>query len=134
MFFEYSQVGMVKQPTAEQTEFQMSSEDFPALPGTQLNDGSISASSTQQINLSHSLGTNTSSSTSGTISGDPMGGLSGTALDCGSGVTRDLENKVHQLTSIGDLQAESSHSQDKAFKRGIQTSPDGLLNILNLFL
>lgn len=28
-------VGMVKQPTAEQSEFQMSSEDFPALPGTQ---------------------------------------------------------------------------------------------------
>ncbi|XP_047511513.1 regulator of gene activity-like isoform X5 [Pieris napi] len=27
-------VGMVKQPTAEQSEFTMSSEDFPALPGT----------------------------------------------------------------------------------------------------
>lgn len=27
-------VGMVKQPTAEQNEFTMSSEDFPALPGT----------------------------------------------------------------------------------------------------
>lgn len=26
-------VGMVKQPTNEQTEFQMSAEDFPALPG-----------------------------------------------------------------------------------------------------
>lgn len=30
---------MVKQPNAEQTEFQMSSEDSPPLPGTQLNDG-----------------------------------------------------------------------------------------------
>lgn len=28
-------VGMVKQPTSEQSEFQMSNEDFPALPGTQ---------------------------------------------------------------------------------------------------
>lgn len=27
-------VGMVKQPTSEQSEFTMSSEDFPALPGT----------------------------------------------------------------------------------------------------
>lgn len=33
-------VGMVKQPTNEQTEFTMSSEDFPALPGTQISEGS----------------------------------------------------------------------------------------------
>lgn len=32
-------VGMVKQPTAEPSEFTMSSEDFPALPGTQNTDG-----------------------------------------------------------------------------------------------
>lgn len=30
---------MVKQPTAESSEFTMSSEDFPALPGTQNQDG-----------------------------------------------------------------------------------------------
>nr|CAD7423753.1 unnamed protein product [Timema monikensis] len=33
------QVGMVKQPTAEASEFTMSSEDFPALPGTQSTEG-----------------------------------------------------------------------------------------------
>ena len=32
-------VGMVKQPTSEVNEFTMSSEDFPALPGTQNRDG-----------------------------------------------------------------------------------------------
>lgn len=32
-------VGMVKQPTSESSEFTMSSEDFPALPGTQNRDG-----------------------------------------------------------------------------------------------
>lgn len=32
-------VGMVKQPTSEASEFQMSSEDFPALPGTHNRDG-----------------------------------------------------------------------------------------------
>lgn len=32
-------VGMVKQPTSESSEFTMSSEDFPALPGTQSRDG-----------------------------------------------------------------------------------------------
>lgn len=30
---------MVKQPTSEASEFTMSSEDFPALPGTQSRDG-----------------------------------------------------------------------------------------------
>ncbi|GLV40536.1 Regena [Carabus blaptoides fortunei] len=32
-------VGMVKQPTSEASEFTMSSEDFPALPGTHTRDG-----------------------------------------------------------------------------------------------
>ena len=36
---EKVQVGMVKQPTNEASEFTMSSEDFPALPGTQNQDG-----------------------------------------------------------------------------------------------
>lgn len=31
----YISVGMVKQPTTEHSEFTMSNEDFPALPGTQ---------------------------------------------------------------------------------------------------
>ncbi|XP_033150042.1 regulator of gene activity isoform X2 [Drosophila busckii] len=36
-------VGMVKQPTSEQSEFTMSNEDFPALPGTQNSDGTTNA-------------------------------------------------------------------------------------------
>lgn len=32
-------VGMVKQPTSESSEFTMSSEDFPALPGTHNREG-----------------------------------------------------------------------------------------------
>lgn len=32
-------VGMVKQPASESSEFTMSSEDFPALPGTQTREG-----------------------------------------------------------------------------------------------
>lgn len=39
-------VGMVKQPTSESSEFTMSSEDFPALPGTQHKDGLSPSSST----------------------------------------------------------------------------------------
>lgn len=81
---------MVKQPTAEQSEFQMSSEDFPALPGTQSTDGTVS---------SNSLGI-------------PDGADKGTGGAAGVGM---------------DLQTESVSVNDKAFKRGVQTSPDGTL-------
>lgn len=103
---------MVKQPTAEQTEFQMSNEDFPALPGTQLND-LMSSSSSQQLNLNHSIG------------GGSNVVNSGDGMDCPNGSTRDLDGKtLHHMS--GDMQNDSS-AQDKAFKRGIQTSPDGML-------
>ncbi|KAG4077636.1 hypothetical protein HA402_008896 [Bradysia odoriphaga] len=81
-------VGMVKQPTAEQSEFQMSSEDFPALPGTQITDGTLST---------NSLGLH-----DGADKGS--GGAAGVGMD---------------------LQTESISGNDKAFKRGVQTSPDG---------
>lgn len=84
-------VGMVKQPTAEQSEFQMSSEDFPALPGTQITDGTMS---------SNSLGLH-----DGADKGN--GGAAGVGMD---------------------LQTESVSGNDKAFKRGVQTSPDGKRN------
>ncbi|XP_055903495.1 regulator of gene activity isoform X2 [Eupeodes corollae] len=41
--FRFLAVGMVKQPTSEQSEFTMSNEDFPALPGTQNSDGTTNA-------------------------------------------------------------------------------------------
>lgn len=117
-------VGMVKQPTAEQTEFQMSNEDFPALPGTQLSDGMLT-SSAQQLNLNHNMGGNNNSGVGG--GGDGMSSV----LDHGNGSSRDMDNKLHLLSgAIGELQSDSV-SQDKAFKRGIQTSPDGLFIFLN---
>lgn len=100
-------VGMVKQPTAEQTEFQMSNEDFPALPGTQLND-LMSSSSSQQLNLNHAIGVGS--------------GVGADGLDHANG-SRDMDKAHHHMS--GDLQNDSSSAQDKAFKRGIQTSPDG---------
>lgn len=36
---------MVKQPTSEQSEFTMSSEDFPALPGTSTGGAAVPAPS-----------------------------------------------------------------------------------------
>lgn len=115
---------MVKQPTSEQTEFQMSNEDFPALPGTQMSDGIMtSSSSSQQLNMNHNLGGNTNSSVTGGGSG--MGSITGGSLDC---VPNSVDVKNHHLNTSGsnDLQNDSV-AQEKAFKRGIQTSPDGMV-------
>lgn len=113
---------MVKQPTSEQTEFQMSSEDFPALPGTQMSDGLLTAAAGQQLGMNHNLGGNTSSSVGG--GGGGMGGISGGGLDCG---TNSLDSKNHHMIGVvsSELQSDSNLMQDKAFKRGIQTSPEG---------
>nr|CAG4641697.1 EOG090X06CC [Eurycercus lamellatus] len=56
-------VGIIKTPASETTEFTMSNEDFPALPGTQNNDSNTSASSATET----SKVTNTST-TSSTVS------------------------------------------------------------------
>lgn len=49
-------VGMVKQPTSEASEFTMSSEDFPALPGTQNRDGASPGSGTSADKSSSGTG------------------------------------------------------------------------------
>ncbi|CAK1545572.1 unnamed protein product [Leptosia nina] len=46
-------VGMVKQPTAEQSEFTMSSEDFPALPGTSSGGGGAPAPPPAALEFNH---------------------------------------------------------------------------------
>lgn len=57
MIYYLDAVGMVKQPTVETSEFTMSSEDFPALPGTQSRDGpSPGDNITGEKNLSVGLG------------------------------------------------------------------------------
>lgn len=90
---------MVKQPTAEQTEFQMSSEDFPALPGTQHADGVNSGIGNSIVggSVNNSVG----------VDGSEKVSTSGTSI-------------------VGlELQQQSDNSSDKAMKRGVQTSPDG---------
>lgn len=49
-------VGMVKQPTSEASEFTMSSEDFPALPGTHNRDGASPGSNISGDKLAGGLG------------------------------------------------------------------------------
>lgn len=50
-------------------------------------------------------------------------------IDFGNGATRDLDNKPHH--HLGDLQIDA---QDKAFKRGIQTAPDGKFQLFESIL
>lgn len=94
-YFPLITVGMVKQPTSEQSEFTMSNEDFPALPGTQNSDGSTNAGLSEN-NLD---GTEKS-----------MNSIVGSGLAVGSG------GMEHQ---------NDNSSNDKIVKRGVQTSPDG---------
>lgn len=86
----YFIVGMVKQPTNEQTEFTMSSEDFPALPGTQNMEGSSNNALSNNIEGAEKL----------------------------SGVGGGMSMAM-------DLQVEAGLMNEKAMKRGVQTSPDG---------
>uniref|UniRef100_U5ETI3 NOT2/NOT3/NOT5 C-terminal domain-containing protein n=1 Tax=Corethrella appendiculata TaxID=1370023 RepID=U5ETI3_9DIPT len=101
-------VGMVKQPTSEQTEFTMSSEDFPALPGTQNSDvGNLQTSqSLQGVHHHHS---------------EHHGG--GDALSKSGG-----NNAVGMGMDLQNDSGNTNISVDKsAVKRGVQTSPNGMV-------
>lgn len=104
-------VGMVKQPTSEQSEFTMSNEDFPALPGTQISDGTTNSGITENnLDCAEKTmnaivgGSGLGAVGSGVgVSGSSGGGSSGRAID-------------HQ---------HDNSSNDKLVKSGVQTSPDG---------
>lgn len=113
-------VGMVKQPTAEQSEFQMSNEDFPALPGTQIGDNN---SVVQQSNMSHNMNNNAVANLGGGNVLDLVGGNDG----------KNSNHHHNSMIGVGmALSAEAVAAQDKAFKRGVQTSPDGMYNIFHI--
>ncbi|CAG0883600.1 unnamed protein product [Darwinula stevensoni] len=95
-------VGMVKQPNSEPTEFTMSNEDFPALPGAQEQDA---------------LGQTNSEST---------GKAMGASESVGGSVSSDSNLASHQRAPG----AEKSSSVTS--KRGIQSTPEGrVTNIPN---
>lgn len=170
-------VGMVKQPTAEQSEFQMSSEDFPALPGTQISgDGSMVMTGLGGLmgdqsgqggggggdkhvgggvtNMSQVGGGGVGVGVTGGIGGQ-VGGQIGGGGDGGSGGVGSIgdmgrgggmmgggnggvigSGATSGVGGIGvgsmgagmDMQPDSmtAAQNDKAFQRGVQTSPDGM--------
>lgn len=134
---------MVKQPTSEQTEFQMSSEDFPALPGT---DGGIAGvvgggagnSSQQAITSSAAVSSVSSVITANNIVGglggnqvDGSMGLGGTnsMMDNKSSICMDMMQSGGDSGSAASLAASGQQQQqhsEKA-KRGVQTLPNGMV-------
>lgn len=56
-----STVGIIKTPASETTEFTMSNEDFPALPGTQNNDNNTSTGSGAETSKVSNTSTSSSS-------------------------------------------------------------------------
>lgn len=104
---------MVKQPTSEQTEFTMSSEDFPALPGTQnAESGQLAASQGLQGVHHHHHHSDHHGADSLGKTGGPIGGAAGMGMD--------LQNDA----------GSSNVNMDKgAMKRGVQTSPNGNLHL-----
>lgn len=126
-------VGMVKQPTSEQTEFQMSSEDFPALPGTSSENmaGVVgSNSSNQQQSVSsvigssggshHQMGMNMLDSNS--MSGDNKNSI-------GSNLCMDMmqSETVTGGQQMGSGVGHMSNNISEKAKRGVQTSANGLV-------
>lgn len=140
-------VGMVKQPTSEQTEFQMSSEDFPALPGTSDNLAGVVGSGASAIvgNQSHQ----SASASSVMMSGNNVIGSGGhhhhhQMSSLGGMMNPDGSNMMDNKNSIGSnlcmdmMQSETvvghqvsvgghHHLPSEKAKRGVQTSPNGLV-------
>lgn len=87
----------------------MSNEDFPALPGTQIGD----TTSSQQSNMAHHF--------NNSVTGVGIGGMGDIGND-GKG----MHHHGSGAAGVGMvLSTEAVSAHDKAFKRGVQTSPDG---------
>lgn len=141
-------VGMVKQPTSEQTEFQMSSEDFPALPGTSDNLAGVVGSGSSAVvgNQSHQSSVSAVMSANNVIgSGGPGHHHHHQSSALGGMMNADGTNMMDNKNSIGSnlcmdmMQSETvvghqsvsggvhHHLPSEKAKRGVQTSPNGLV-------
>ena len=118
-------VGMVKQPTSEQTEFQMSSEDFPALPGT---DGGVGVVGGHHVS-SGGLNSVSSVISANNIVGQQMSmgqdnSLSMMDQQQKNSLCMDMMQSM-DTSSLTSANLGGSGVSDKA-KRGVQTSPSGI--------
>lgn len=142
---------MVKQPTSEQTEFQMSSEDFPALPGTSDNLAGVVGSGSSAIVGNQSHQSSMSVSSAAIMSANNVIGSGGPGhhhhlqMSSLGMMNPDGTNMMDNKNSIGSnlcmdmMQSETvvghqsvsggghHHLPSEKAKRGVQTSPNGLV-------
>lgn len=127
-------VGMVKQPTSEQTEFQMSSEDFPALPGTSSDAGVVGSNASNHHQSSSGVSVSSVIGSTGgghhqigmnMLDSNSLGGDNKNSI--GSNLCMDM---MQSETVTGGQQMGSGHMSNNVSekaKRGVQTSPNGLV-------
>lgn len=106
-------VGMVKQPAMETSEFTMSSEDFPALPGPPPSSANITSP-----NLSSSFGNVPPAENS-------LGSLP--VMGSNSSSTEPGQVQIKSMIGPHEISTSSSAADTQLQKKGIQTSPDGLV-------
>ncbi|XP_071444357.1 CCR4-NOT transcription complex subunit 2 isoform X1 [Hetaerina americana] len=122
--FLLTSVGMVKQPTSEASEFTMSSEDFPALPGTQQQP-----QQSQVLGPSQSQGPPSQQQSSGMGSdGNPHQQPTSNGTVTSLNLSQSSNEKGEVITTSSSRAPGAEKAQ--AAKRGIQTSPDG--NVTNI--
>lgn len=123
-------VGMVKQPTSEQTEFQMSSEDFPALPGTSENVAGVvgsGVSSQQHSTTGMSVSSVIGSTGSGHLQVNMVNMMDGESKNSiGSNFCMDMMQS-ETVTGGHQMGSHISGGVSEKAKRGVQTSPNGLV-------
>lgn len=121
---------MVKQPTSEQTEFQMSSEDFPALPGTSENvAGVVGSGVTNQQHTSSGMSVSSviGSSGGGHLQVNMLNMMDGENKNSiGSNLCMDMMQS-ETVTGGHQMGSHISGGVSEKAKRGVQTSPNGLV-------
>jgi len=144
-------VGMVKQPAMEPSEFTMSHEDFPALPGVSASSAAAGLNSAVGAGqATNTIGDTTNdlskltrggmgmsqdlvtSATSQSMIGSRLGGPG--AIGSGMSLTGNQSSHIGAVSSSAGAVADSGGTGSSHFnqqqangqhKRGIQTSPDG---------
>ncbi|KAL5273533.1 CNOT2 family protein [Megaselia abdita] len=125
-------VGMVKQPTSEHSEFQMSNEDFPALPGTQISDGTTNNALHENSLDGQIIEKSISSVVGSGLLSNTNHGHNHSIVSGGAGTTINIQNLnlPSGANNNGIVILDHNHVNDSSMnsdknKTGVKTSPDG---------
>lgn len=123
---------MVKQPTSEHSEFQMSNEDFPALPGTQISDGTTNSGLHENSLDGQIIEKSISSVVGSGLLSNSNHGHNHSIVTGGAGTTINIQNLnlPSGANNNGIVNFDHNHVHDSSMnsdknKTGVKTSPDG---------